>query len=479
MTASVALFVDTEATGHIQSIWESHGGSWQITAFTSTTVVTATVITELVTTPESTTTTWNEADWSGTEGWPRRNTFFEQRWVTGPTTRKPQTFWGSALGGPLDFDQATTNFDDPFEHQVSATKINLITWLSPQSTLLVGTAGQEFKASGPSNGILTAENPVIRRQTSFGGKNIKPIQVGGSTIYVGQSGRRLYNIVFEFQVDAFDGDQITLLAEHLLPTTQTITRLVYQQDPDNVIWCVRSDGALLSLTYLPKQEIIAWAEHAIGGTDVVVESVSTVPNPTSGDDDVYISVKRTINGGTARYIEVLDTDLFVDSGVSGTHSPAASTLAGLTHLVGETVDIVGDDSPYVQKTVSATGTVTKDTSENTITESQVGLPIPTPTLIPNEVDPTIFQGQTTLGRPKRPTRIFVRTLNTPSLFINGKRPSLRTTQDLMDQPPDTPVIEDFDITELGYDDNSKIALTQPDPLPMTVLGVFGEFSLDD
>jgi len=474
VTASAAVFTDTELTGHINSGWRSHGGAWHITAFGSTTSVTATVTVACTggTTP---TTTWSEAEWSGVRGWPRRNAFYEQRWVTSPTTAKPQTIWGSAVGGPLDFDQSTTNSDDSFEHTVAAVKINTITWLSPQSTLLIGTAGQEFKASGPANGILTASDPIIRKQTSFGGKASKPVQVGNATLYIDQSGRRIYDIVFDFQVDSYDGDQITLLAEHLFPTTKTITRIVYQQNPGNVVWMVRSDGVLISCTYLPKQEILAFGRHVLGGTDTVVESISTIPNVSSGDDDVYLIVKRTINGATHRYIERLDSTLYVDSGVSGTHSPAASALAGLTHLVGETVDIVGDDSPYNQQVVSATGTVTLDTTENTITSSQVGLPIPTPTLIPNEIDPFIFKGETSLGMPKRPARLYVRTLNTPSIIINGKRVASRSTQDLMDTAPPTNVIDDWDLTELGYDDNAKITITQDSPLPMNILGIFGEY----
>ena len=325
ITASAATFTDTEASGHINSIWESHGGSWIITAFTSTTVVTATVINTLSST--TATATWNEADWSGVEGWPRRNTFYEGRWVTGPTTNKPQTFWGSALGGSLDFDQSTTNDDDPYEHKVLSNRINTIQWFSPQSTLLIGTAGDEYKAAGASNGLLTASSPVIRSQTSFGSTNVKPVQVGNRTVYIHKSHRRMYDIVFDFQVDAFDGDELNLLADHLLPRGTTITRQAYQQHPDNTVWFVTSAGKLLSMAYLPKQEILGFCEHTIAGTDAVVEDVMVLPNQTTGDDDVYILVKRTINSATHRYIEYLDDDLYVDSGLDGTHSPAATTLS--------------------------------------------------------------------------------------------------------------------------------------------------------
>lgn len=473
VTASAAVFTDTELTGHINSCWQSHDGSWLITAFTSTTVVTATVTNDCATSAASA--TWSEAEWSGVRGWPHKNTFYEQRWITGPTITKKQTFWGSALNGPLDFFSTTTDDDDPYEHKVRANRINTITWLSPQSTLLIGTLGSEFKASGNNNGLLTASSPVIRSQTSFGSTGIRPVQVGNATIYVHQSKRRLYDIIFDFQVDAFDGDQLTLLAEHIFPVGTTITRIAFQQDPDNIVWIVTNTGKLISMTYLPKQEILAFAQHTIGGTATVVEDVMVLPNSTIGDDQVYIMVKRTINGATHRYIEYLDSDLFVDSGLTGTHSPAATTLSNINHLVGETVDIVGDLSPYSQKVVSATGTVTKDTAENTITTSQVGLPMPTPTLIPNEIDPLVLQGASTLGRPKRLSRLYVRTLDTPGLKINGVRTAVRSSQDDMDAIPPINTIDDWDMTELGYDDNAKITLTQDQPIAFNVLGIFGEW----
>ena len=66
---------------------------------------------------------------------------------------------------------------------------------------------------------------------------------------------------------------------------------------------------------------IAWAKHIIGG-DGVVESVSVIPG--DNEDEVWISVARTIGNDTCRYIEQLqprvDVDLedcwFLDSGLN-------------------------------------------------------------------------------------------------------------------------------------------------------------------
>jgi hypothetical protein len=92
--------------------------------------------------------------------------------------------------------------------------------------------------------------------------------------------------------------------------------MAYQAEPDSIVWCVRDDGKLLSMTYMREQEVIAWAWH---DTDGIFESVWTIPGETY--DEVWFVVKR----GTERFIErmvqrMVSTNpkdqFFVDCGIS-------------------------------------------------------------------------------------------------------------------------------------------------------------------
>jgi hypothetical protein len=96
---------------------------------------------------------------------------------------------------------------------------------------------------------------------------------------------------------------------------------------------VRSDGALISLTYVREQEVVGWALHS---TDGYFESVWTVPE---GDiNAVYVTVRRTIDGTERVYVERLaDRDLtderdafFVDCGLTfdGRLVSGTQTLSG-------------------------------------------------------------------------------------------------------------------------------------------------------
>jgi hypothetical protein len=94
----------------------------------------------------------------------------------------------------------------------------------------------------------------------------------------------------------------------------------------------------------------------------VVESIATLPSDT-GEDELYLIVKRTINGVTKRYVEfmrpfnfggVTTGAYFVDCGLrySGT---ATTTLSGLYHLPGETVAVLANGSSHPDRTVSGGG----------------------------------------------------------------------------------------------------------------------------
>ncbi|MBN2453750.1 MAG: hypothetical protein JXB40_05785, partial [Candidatus Omnitrophica bacterium] len=98
---------------------------------------------------------------------------------------------------------------------------------------------------------------------------------------------------YDFASDKYTGDPLSLLSNHLFQNHQIID-MAYQAEPDSILWCVREDGMLLSLTYLREQEVVAWAWH---DTDGEFESVWSVPGETY--DEVWFVVKR----GNERFIE--------------------------------------------------------------------------------------------------------------------------------------------------------------------------------
>ena len=109
----------------------------------------------------------------------------------------------------------------------------------------------------------------------------------------------------------------------------------------------------------------------------VCESVAVIPTDDT-EYEVYVIVKRTINGATRRFVEVLNvfdfdqTDNtsfnFLDSQLSYSGS-AVSTISGLDHLEGQTVSILANGATHPDKTVSS-GSITLDRSSTSV---KVGL----------------------------------------------------------------------------------------------------------
>ncbi len=86
-----------------------------------------------------------------------------------------------------------------------------------------------------------------------------------------------------------------------------MVQLTVQQGVADIIWACTTDGRLLGLTIKTGEEISAWHEHKLGGTDVKVLSVCGEPQPDN-KDSLWVVVERTINSLTRRYIEYMDAD---------------------------------------------------------------------------------------------------------------------------------------------------------------------------
>jgi hypothetical protein len=89
------------------------------------------------------------------------------------------------------------------------------------------------------------------------------------------------------------------------------------------------------MAYEREQNVVAFADHSIGGTVSDVESVAVISG--TNEDEVWISIERTVNGSTVRYIERLatrvDVDIddahFTDSAL--TYEGMSTTITGITN----------------------------------------------------------------------------------------------------------------------------------------------------
>lgn len=415
---------------------------------------------------------------------PRGVTFFEQRIIFAGTDNQKQTFFGSKSGDIFDMTVGTDD-DDAFVFTLASGKVNVIIWLaSTERGLILGTAGSEFTAEGGNGEAITPTNILVRNRTRHGSREVvQPVAVGGTTLFLQKSGKKLREFTFSFEADSFVAPDLLLLSEQLTKRN-TIVEMAYKQELEQSVWCVRDDGVLLLLTIDRTQDVVGWGRHIIGGTfaggDAVVESVSSITHPDEDRDQLWMIVKRTIDGSTRRYVEFIGEaegsfypGLLVDSGLTGdfTGFPVTS-VAGLDHLEGETVKVLGDGAVYPDAVVTGGQITGLDPPVELI---EVGLQYTSrlKTLRPEAA----FAG-TSQGLLKQRSRVSVRVLETIGIIINDKQLPFRSVEDLMGSPPAL-LTEDLEVVNLGWDKDALVTVTQELAQPTQLLAILGQLSVAD
>ena len=425
---------------------------------------------------------------SGTDNYPSVVTFFEQRLVFAATNNNPQTLWFSKSADYLNFSTGT-NADDALIYTIASNQVNNIRYLSATRVLTIGTSGGEYVLTTTNDGPITPTTTQIRKYSNYGSANTEPVQVADVTLFLQRGNRKVreFKYIGEVNTAGYQAPDLTVLAEHI--TEGGLESFAYQQEPENIVWAIRSDGALIGLTYRREEQVVAWHKHTIGGTfsggSAVVESIATLPTDT-GNDELYMIVKRTINSVTRRYVERMkDFDFgsnttsafFVDSGLSYSGS-AVSSFSTLYHLEGETVSVLANGASHANKTVSS-ASIALDFSA---TSAAIGYGY-TSNMQTLRIESGSSDG-TSQGKPKRIHGITVRLFETVGVEVgndSSETDRIFFRDSSMDMDTAVPLFSGDKDVEFpgGFDDDDRIYLQQTQPLPLTVLALYPRMNTFD
>ena len=275
---------------------------------------------------------------------------------------------------------------------------------------------------------------------------------------------------YRYDLDGYVARNLTLLAEHI--TKGGVVDWAYMSSPFPIIWAARADGTLLGMTYEKDQEVYAWHRHPMAGA---VESVAVIPG--AYQDELWMVVRRTINGVTKRFVEFLtefdwgsdqEDCFFVDCGLTYDGGPA-TTISGLDHLVGATVQILADGALVPDQVVAAGGSITLETAASVV---QVGLQFISD-LEPMDLEAGAMEG-TAQGKKKRIHEVGIKLYQTGCGLVGPDADRLdeiitRNMNDPLGSPP--PLFTgDYELAfPGGYSTAGRILIRQDKPLPMTVL----------
>lgn len=434
----------------------------------------------------------DRALFASADDYPDRSGSFQQRRLFGFTNNAPDGVFGSRTGFPSNFgiSQPLQN-DDAITFRIAGNNHNPVKHVMALKSLilLTGAGGWVVTGGGQPGTPITPSALGANQETYVPVGEVVPVTVGNAIIYVERLGRTLFDLQFDMQVEGLGGRDLCIFADHLFQG-HTIEEIDYAQNPDSIIWACRDDGTLLGLTYIREQEVWGWHRHDSGAA-CRFEHVCVVPE--AAGDTVYFITRRTIDGGFKRSIERLaprlivnfDADAyFVDAGLSYAGSPV-NNVAGLDHLEGEIVAVVGDgavifDGDPTNPLAATHYTVTGGTLNHVLPASyshiHVGLPIRFAEIETLDLD---VQGSSVRDKKKRVGSLTVLLERSARTFKVG--PTSAALVPFMLQPWESAVDEFTGPVEINltsaFDDNGRVFIRHTDPLPLTILGLLPDTEL--
>lgn len=509
-----AGFLITDVGRYIRLKQGSVWGYVLITGHTSTTVVTVTVINTLTSTAAKT--AWRMGLFSATTGYPACATFYGDRLYRAGLPEIPERIDGSYVG---DYDNmATTAIDGTVTdaHAVSfrlnSDDVQSIRWMMGTSNgIAVGTFEGEWLVKASSNNeAITPTNINATQSTSWGSEDIQPVKAGSAVIFVEAGGRRVREVNYQYDENLLQAIDTTVLAEHITKGdydtddpdagASTVARsgmveIAYQKKKLPIVWGPRKDGVLLSLLYSKDDKVMGWQRHVLGGwsnaehtAPPMVESCCVIPSSDTSYDELWLVVRRWINGRSVRYNEFLtpiweqgnaQEDAFlVDGGLTYDSTPV-STITGLFHLAGETVQLLVDGATHPDVVVSATGTITLNRAASVV---HVGYNYNSDGRIPRfEAGSATGTAQ---GKLQRAHRVIFRLYDTLGLETGPSFDKLtpavfRTAAHLMNQPVPLFTGDHEESWEGGYSMETELCFRFASPLPGTVVAIMPQLQTQD
>jgi hypothetical protein len=312
---------------------------------------------------------FSEGAFSSENGFPKSISIFENRLSFGGTTSAPNRLWMSQTDDFQNFlkqDVDTGSIDIT----INSKTVDEIRWMIPQEKLVIGTAGGEWTlGASDERKPITPTGFDLKGKSSYGSSNLQAVLVNSDIIFQMRQGEKVREWPTNFSLQEYIAPDKTVLAEHI--TRGGVFQWDYQQQPDSILWCIRNDGELIGFTYEREQSVMGWHRHANDEFDF--ESVAVLPRDNE-EDEVWVSVKITVNGVIKRHIARLTdrewgtdhttewqgSDLWVDYQSAG----------DANHLIGKTVTLVVDGVPQGTQVVDGSGNITGATG----TANIVGLP---------------------------------------------------------------------------------------------------------
>ncbi len=248
---------------------------------------------------------------------PMASGYYQQRQVYGGTTLFPDKSFYSQTGLRLNMSVSTPlQPADAITASLASQDVQEIRHYVPiGGDLMIMTNAAEWRVNSGPDSDFSQDTIKQLPETNWGSSHDVPILIGKTILFVEDGGARVRSLGFSLEIDGFDTNDLTVLANHFLAEKSAdefiISDWTFGQFPEPRVYMVRSDGKVLTMTFDTEQQVIAWTSWDTRGQ---FKTCTSLRRSVEGvEDGIYFGVRRkTSLGGDANFLERLHTRKFAD-----------------------------------------------------------------------------------------------------------------------------------------------------------------------
>lgn len=190
---------------------------------------------------------------------------WEQRLVMASSLNLPFTIWFSQLGDIGNFYTTRPQTPaDAFSVTIPTTYASRILHTITSRWFILFTESGEYSVDSSGDGF--GFNTITIKKTSAVGahESITPVVTESTILFVAADARSVYELSYKLEQDAVVPVNRSILASHLTEGSR-IKTIAYAKFPESKLLVLLENGTLLSMTYIPEQNVYAWSSHTFGG----------------------------------------------------------------------------------------------------------------------------------------------------------------------------------------------------------------------
>lgn len=291
---------------------------------------------------------------------------------------------GSRLTDYSDFGiyEESVSQASPLKIGVYRDNFNNFNWLVDNDTVMyAGTDSEIFRIvksqSSADNSINLAANALLQ---DTGSAKLPPVMIGSYFLFLERNGLKFRVATYKTQLQFIESSELTETNRSIL--AEGVKRIIYQTNPNNLIMLVKNNGEVAVCGFAATSGIYFGGWARIKMDDGFIEDACVIPSKSTGRDDVYFIVRRTINGETKRYIEkyndktllyetheainFLDCSITVNAPFNIQENNGVKYVGGFDRLKGQSVYVIFNGTDIrTKRTITSDGRIAIEQIEET------------------------------------------------------------------------------------------------------------------